>query len=71
MICLLQLPNSHGQNHDRDTYNLQQEQDVDFSELRVVLWHDSPGMADDVFLGEVRIPLRGPQQRQFAASSKW
>jgi len=52
-------------------YNLQQEQDVDFSELRVALWHDSPGMADDVFLGEVRIPLRGPQQQQFAASSKW
>jgi len=70
-MCLLQLPNIHGQNHDRDTYNLQQEQDVDFSELRVVLWHDSPGMADDVFLGEVRIPLRGPQQQQFAASSKW
>lgn len=68
---VFELPNSHGQNHDRDTYNLQQEQDVDFSELRVTLWHDSPGMADNVFLGEVRIPLRGPQQQQFAASSKW
>jgi Ras GTPase-activating protein 3 len=50
---------------------LQQEQDVDFSELRVTLWHDSPGMAEKVFLGEVRIPLSGPQQQQFAASSKW
>jgi hypothetical protein len=70
-MVMLQLPNSRGQNHDRDTYNLQHERDVEFSELRVTLWHDSPGMADNMFLGEVKIPLRGPQQQQFAASNKW
>jgi hypothetical protein len=68
---VLQLPNSRGQNHDRDTYNLQHERDMEFNELRVTLWHDAPGMADNVFLGEVRIPLRGPQEQQFAASNKW
>ncbi|XP_021930009.1 GTPase-activating protein isoform X2 [Zootermopsis nevadensis] len=62
---VFELPNSRGQNHDRDTYNLQHERDVEFSELRVTLWHDT------VFLGEVKIPLRGPQQQEFAASSKW
>jgi Ras GTPase-activating protein 3 len=70
-VLSLQLPNSRGQNHDRDTYSLQHERDVEFSELRVTLWHDSPGMADNVFLGEVKIPLRGLQQQQFAASNKW
>jgi Ras GTPase-activating protein 3 len=44
---------------------------VEFNELTVTLWHDSPGMADNVFLGEVKIPLRGLQQQQFAASNKW
>jgi hypothetical protein len=71
VVFVSQLPNSRGQNHDRDTYSLQQERDVEFSELRVTLWHDSPGMADNVFLGEVKIPLRGLQQQQFAASNKW
>ncbi|XP_023709335.1 GTPase-activating protein isoform X3 [Cryptotermes secundus] len=70
-VLVFELPNSRGQNHDRDTYSLQHEQDVEFSELRITLWHDSPGMADNMFLGEVKIPLRGLQQQQFAASNKW
>ncbi|XP_069689652.1 ras GTPase-activating protein 3 isoform X2 [Periplaneta americana] len=71
-VLVFELPNSRGQNHDRDTtYNLHHERDVEFSELRVTLWHDSPGMADNVFLGEVKIPLRGPQEQKFAASNKW
>nr|CAD7418113.1 unnamed protein product [Timema poppensis] len=71
-VGLFQLPNSRGQNHDRHTvYQLSPERDVEFSELRVALWHDAPGMADNVFLGEVKLPLRGQQQQQFAATNAW
>ncbi|XP_067014375.2 ras GTPase-activating protein 3 isoform X2 [Anabrus simplex] len=67
-LLTFELPNSRtlsGQNHDRDTYNI--ERDIEFSELNVTLWHDTPGMSDKVFLGEVRIPLRG----QFTSSNAW
>ncbi|CAG2064661.1 unnamed protein product, partial [Timema podura] len=71
-LLSFELPNSRGQNHDRDTvYQLSPERDVEFSELRVALWHDAPGMADNVFLGEVKVPLRGQQQQQFAATNAW
>jgi hypothetical protein len=31
----------------------------DLCEIVITIWHDSPGMSDDVFLGEVRLPVRG------------
>ncbi|XP_046990174.1 GTPase-activating protein isoform X1 [Schistocerca americana] len=69
-VLTFELPGLRGQNHDRDTYSIQQE-DVEFNELRVSLWHDAPGMSDNVFLGEVRIPLREQQQQQLASTNAW
>lgn len=43
---------------------------ADLSEVCVGLWH-SGGMAEDVFLGEVRIPLRGRQQQNSVQASAW
>lgn len=74
-MLLQQLPNGsgkQGQNHDRDTYNVQNnERDVEFSEVRVTLWHDSPGMSDNLFLGEVRIPVRGHTIQQYGVNNAW
>ncbi|KAG7175406.1 Ras GTPase-activating protein 3-like [Homarus americanus] len=33
------------------------DEDAGFQEVRVALWHDSPGVFGNVFLGEVKIPL--------------
>lgn len=57
---------------DRDTtYTVCPESEVEICELTVSIWHDSPGMADDVFLGEVRVPVRGQQQQNAAATNAW
>lgn len=59
---------------DRDkdsTYTVCSESEVEVSELQVSIWHDSPGMGDDVFLGEVRIQLRGTQQQNAALRNAW
>ncbi|XP_068236209.1 ras GTPase-activating protein 3 [Palaemon carinicauda] len=43
---------------DRDnTYNLVND-DAVFQELRLALWHDSPGVFGNIFLGEVKIPMK-------------
>lgn len=48
------------------------DSDTEICELHVSLWHDSRGMNEDVFLGEVRIQLRGAQQQQHASNkSVW
>nr|AJE26302.1 Ras GTPase-activating protein [Microdera dzhungarica] len=45
--------------------------DVDICELNVSIWHDAPGMGDDVFLGEVRVQLSGMQQQNAAPRNAW
>lgn len=40
-------------------YTVCPESEGEACELHVSLWHDSPGMSDDVFLGEVKVQLRG------------
>ncbi|EEB14485.1 Ras GTPase-activating protein, putative [Pediculus humanus corporis] len=60
------------QNHDRDTYQVHNtERDVEFSEVLVTLWHDSPGMSDNLFLGEVRIPVRVHVIQQYGVNNAW
>lgn len=57
---------------DKDsTYTVSPESEVEICELQVSIWHDSPGMGDDVFLGEIRIPLRGAQQQTAAFRNAW
>lgn len=47
--------------------------EADLLELSVGLWHDSPGMVSGSgsFLGEIRIPLKGHQQREATARDAW
>lgn len=72
-FAALQLPSVRGQNHDREwQYRVADAcADVDWSELVIALWHDSAGMSDKIFLGEVRISLGGVQQQNHAATNAW
>lgn len=45
--------------------------DAEICELHVSIWHDTPGISDDVFLGEVRVQLRGMQQQNSAHRNAW
>lgn len=45
--------------------------DSEICELQVSMWHDTPGIGDDVFLGEVRVQLRGMQQQNSAHRNAW
>ncbi|EFA04666.1 GTPase-activating protein isoform X1 [Tribolium castaneum] len=46
-------------------------EEVEICELNVSIWHDAPGMGDDVFLGEVRVQLSGIQQQNAAPRNAW
>lgn len=52
-------------------FNVCSDSDVEICELHVSIWHDSPGMGDDVFLGEVKVQLRGVQQQNAAPANAW
>ncbi|XP_050309453.1 GTPase-activating protein isoform X2 [Anthonomus grandis grandis] len=47
------------------------DHEVEICELLVSIWHDTPGINDDVFLGEVRVQLRGFQQQNAAHPNAW
>ncbi|CAH1118062.1 unnamed protein product [Phaedon cochleariae] len=47
------------------------ESDSEICELHMSIWHDTPGISDDVFLGEVRVQLRGMQQQNSAHRNAW
>lgn len=42
---------------------------AEWAELVVTLYHDAPG--NNVFLGEVRVALSGPQAQAHAANNAW
>ncbi|XP_053668607.1 GTPase-activating protein [Anopheles marshallii] len=44
---------------------------ADLCEVVISFKHASPGMGDDVFLGEIRIPVRGKQQQNAVQPSAW
>lgn len=45
--------------------------DSEICELNVSIWHDTPGMSDNVFLGEIKVQLQGNQQQNAAHRSAW
>ncbi|XP_050714629.1 GTPase-activating protein-like isoform X2 [Eriocheir sinensis] len=49
--------NQRGGSQDRENMYSLVEEVAGFQEVRVALWHDSPGVFGNVFLGEVKIPL--------------
>ncbi|XP_026467337.1 LOW QUALITY PROTEIN: GTPase-activating protein-like [Ctenocephalides felis] len=58
---------------DREGNHVCPAGEADLLELSVGLWHDSPGMVSGSgsFLGEIRIPLKGHQQREATARDAW
>lgn len=60
---------SHGP-HDSKIYTVTPFGGNDLNEIVVQLWH-SAGMADDLFLGEVRLSARGKQELQYIQKSAW
>lgn len=45
--------------------------DVEICELHVSLWHETPGMSENEFLGEIKVQLRGLQQQNAAHQNAW
>lgn len=60
---------SHGP-HDSKIYTVTPFGGNDLNEIVVQIWH-SAGMADDLFLGEVRLSARGKQELQYIQKSAW
>lgn len=44
---------------------------ADLSEITISLWHASPVMGDDVFLGEIKLQVRGRQQQNALQTNAW
>jgi Ras GTPase-activating protein 3 len=60
---------SHGTS-DSKIYTVTPFGGNDLCEIVVQLWHNA-GMAEDSFLGEVRLPARGKQELQYLQQSAW
>lgn len=54
-----------------NTYTVVPLGGADLCEIVIAFWHDSPGMGDDVFLGEIKLPVRGKQQLNAVQQSAW
>lgn len=61
---------SHGTS-DSKIYTVTPFGGNDLCEIIVSLWHSVGGMADDNFLGEIRLPARGRQELQYIQQSAW
>lgn len=44
---------------------------ADLCEVTISFWHNSPVMGDDVFLGEVKLQVRGKQQQNALQPNAW
>lgn len=62
--------NGDARNDNNNAYTIAPMGGADLSEVCVSVWH-SGGMAEDVFLGEVRLPLRGKQQQSAVQANAW
>ncbi|XP_058446512.1 GTPase-activating protein [Malaya genurostris] len=62
---------SDSKNDSNNTYTVVPLGGADLCEVVITFWHDSPGMGDDVFLGEIKLPVRGKQQLNAVQQSAW
>lgn len=62
--------NGDTRNDNNNAYTIAPVGGADLNEVCVTVWH-SGGMTEDVFLGEVRIPLRGKQQQNAVQANAW
>ncbi|XP_069955565.1 ras GTPase-activating protein 3 isoform X4 [Cherax quadricarinatus] len=56
-VFLFEQNGQRGGSQERDNMYSLVDEDAGFQEVRVALWHDSPAVFGNVFLGEVKIPL--------------
>ncbi|XP_017777247.1 PREDICTED: GTPase-activating protein isoform X2 [Nicrophorus vespilloides] len=66
---IFQFDNYEDRDRDKDTYTVCPESEVEICELNVSIWHN--GMGGDIFLGEVKVQLRGLQQQNAALKNAW
>ncbi|XP_053697913.1 GTPase-activating protein [Sabethes cyaneus] len=62
---------SDSKSDSNNTYTVVPLGGADLCEVVITFWHDSPGMGDDVFLGEIKLPVRGKQQLNAVQHSAW
>ncbi|XP_055541471.1 GTPase-activating protein [Wyeomyia smithii] len=62
---------SDSKSDSNNTYTVVPLGGADLCEVVITFWHDSPGMGDDVFLGEIKLPVRGKQQLNAVQNSAW
>ncbi|XP_055606604.1 GTPase-activating protein [Uranotaenia lowii] len=68
-LCVDACSDSKGDSNN--TYTVVPLGGADLCEVVITFWHDSPGMGDDVFLGEIKLPVRGKQQLNAVQHSAW
>lgn len=62
---------SDGKNESNNTYAVVPLGGADLCEIIISLWHDAPGMGENIFLGERRLQLRGKQHQNAIQPSAW
>ncbi|KAL1377572.1 hypothetical protein pipiens_004154 [Culex pipiens pipiens] len=70
-LCVDACGGSDSKSDSNNTYTVVPLGGADLCEVVIAFWHDSPGMGDDVFLGEIKLPVRGKQQLNAVQQSAW
>uniref|UniRef100_A0A182PM81 GTPase-activating protein n=1 Tax=Anopheles epiroticus TaxID=199890 RepID=A0A182PM81_9DIPT len=70
-LCIDACGSDSSKSDSNNMYTVMPLGGADLCEVVISFKHASPGMGDDVFLGEIRIPVRGKQQQNAVQSSAW
>ncbi|XP_053680398.1 GTPase-activating protein [Anopheles nili] len=70
-LCIDACGSDSSKSDSNNMYTVMPLGGADLCEVVVSFKHASPGMGDDVFLGEIRLPLRGKQQQNAVQPSAW
>lgn len=62
---------SDSRSDSNNTYTVVPLGGADLCIVVIGFWHDSPGMGDDVFLGEIKLPVLGKQELNAVQQSAW
>uniref|UniRef100_A0A182R172 Ras GTPase-activating protein n=1 Tax=Anopheles farauti TaxID=69004 RepID=A0A182R172_9DIPT len=70
-LCIDACGSDSSKSDSNNMYTVMPLGGADLCEVVISFKHASPGMGDDVFLGEIRLPLRGKQQQNAVQPSAW
>ncbi|XP_035900051.1 GTPase-activating protein isoform X2 [Anopheles stephensi] len=70
-LCIDACGSDSSKSDSNNMYTVMPLGGADLCEVVISFKHASPGMGDDVFLGEIRIPVRGKQQQNAVQPSAW